>query len=1033
MRLLLLILLLLTPRVALTEESHLCSNLKKHRSEVAQTLRELTTQASHLKLLANGQKLPASVNPDLLFSINLDDESAVRHKKHQIEKNTADDDWQLSLENKISEACFKNHSELKEEHRQVQTKIKEITSYKLAFLGLDKQHRQNLLAKPVTDTDSTDLKTQSRDLEKSLASSVSANKLIEKSQQQAQQSYDNATTSRDKEIAGALVTIENYRAALANYSLGWFTDLKTIVDKYELVEQKTDEVKLALSSKKALSDDEVLVLYAKAKQQWRTLIDDGSEVYKMFFDSSELNKINTGLNELNLQSLPARALEKVEKPLSLASLEKKRFNSEKKAKIKERFDDFYRLLASTSAVRSKILTMVTDSGLSFFKVNDDFLGDLVRELTAIPFRFLGTLFQKYLEVQENLSEGLPGIWNIAQNLFSLVLIFCVPFLASYTRKSVLSSVDGYRSNLLRRRDFRDKSALSKALWLQRLTPYLPWILYLVFLIVLDRVLKGTIFDEMRMIIPIFNYVIWYKIFRVILADALYVLRSIGNIKDQDTKKLMDSTAKVVGYFFLYSFIFMYLTKITVDEGIMYRIVEKVVFLLGIMITFASAVRWKDYIIPSAQSILPEPIGRFLAEKCQSSLSIFFALPTLLIVLGKELFDALSGWLAEFEFIKRLLAKVYRKKIESIVGEQKINAHQKPDASYTELFEADKFSHKFRVDANQKAYNTIKKEIDCWLEHEEEDQSVAIYGEKGIGKSLLMDRIFDEYKDLNVIKLSVPPKICQKDSLNDFFCESFGIEKSGSLMKCILDFNNKAEKKTLVLVDNAHNLFLGKYGGFEAFQNFVDLVNLKTDKLFWCSVFNEYSWAYIKGVLGSSNYLRTEIRVDEWSDSDIKDMILQRHQQSDYGLSYDQMILASRSGSRRAEAVVQAEEQFFRLLWEQSSGNPTVALHLWINCISQRGKTFRVTLPEQPKAEHLSLLDDNTWFVLASIAKHENLTRNEATGTTNLNWAQVAHSIKLGIERKLVYKDEGNRYRLHLTYQYDLVRQLKMKNFIYGIK
>jgi len=317
---------------------------------------------------------------------------------------------------------------------------------------------------------------------------------------------------------------------------------------------------------------------------------------------------------------------------------------------------------------------------------------------------------------------------------------------------------------------------------------------------------------------------------------------------------------------------------------------------------------------------------------------------------------------------------------------------------------------------------------------EEDQSLAIYGEKGIGKTTLLDRIEKQFTEQKTIRISIPTKIWQKEELNSFFAKELGLEETESLKKSILEFNKKQTGKTLILIDDAQNLFLGKYGGFEAFREFVTLVNLKTDKLFWCSSFNEYSWSYIKGVMGSAQYLRTEVFLGGWTDDAIRELILTKHKQSDYKLSYDQIIMASRSSTNQSEAVSEAEEQFFRLLWEQSNGNPRVALFLWVNCLIPKGSnTLKVSLPERPKPEKLSFLDDNAWFVLAAIAKHENLTRNEAAATTSLEWAQVAHAIKICLEKGLLHRNEENRYRLHFQYQYDLIKQLRAKNFIYGIE
>lgn len=412
----------------------------------------------------------------------------------------------------------------------------------------------------------------------------------------------------------------------------------------------------------------------------------------------------------------------------------------------------------------------------------------------------------------------------------------------------------------------------------------------------------------------------------------------------------------------------------------------------------------------------------------------FCFPTLGFILLTITWNSLWSYLKNLEFSKRILARIYRKKIESIVGEKSSATSAVLPSEYSIVFDGNGLNEDCLViDANERAFNKVKREISSWMAYVEEDQSVAIHGEKGVGKTTLLNRIEAEFSELlDVIRITVPQKVWNREGLTGFLSKELGFETSDNVKKGILTLNKSLLKNTLVLIDDAHNLFLGKYGGFEAFREFVNLVNLKTDKIFWCSTFNKYSWAFIKGVMGSSQYLRTEIALEGWSDRALKDLILKRHKLSNYTLSYDQMILASRSTVGHSEAIVEAEDQFFRLLWEQSKGNPRVAQYLWVNSLSMHGKnTLRVFLPESPKINLFNTLDDNSWFVFAAIAKHENLTRSEVAATTNLDWALVAHSIKFGLENKLLYKGDDNRYRLHLAYQHDVIKQLRMKNFIYG--
>ena len=247
---------------------------------------------------------------------------------------------------------------------------------------------------------------------------------------------------------------------------------------------------------------------------------------------------------------------------------------------------------------------------------------------------------------------------------------------------------------------------------------------------------------------------------------------------------------------------------------------------------------------------------------------------------------------------------------------------------------------------------------------------------------------------------------------------------------VMEYNREAQEKQLILVDDAHNLFLGKVGGFEALKAFINVINLNTENLFGSLPLTLTPGPTLKGVLGNSNYFRTEVRLSPWSDSEVSQLILARHKSSGQRISYDQIMSTSGYNSSRS-SIQYAEEQYFRLLWEQSNGNPRVALFLWSKSVSlDYTNAIKVGLPESPRLEKLVGLDDTSWFVLSTVISHENLTRKEIAESINIPQGEVNHAIKSAVENKLLYKEKNNRYRIGFTYQQDLIKQLKAKRILF---
>jgi len=379
-------------------------------------------------------------------------------------------------------------------------------------------------------------------------------------------------------------------------------------------------------------------------------IDDGFVVYQMIGESNNVDEL-PDIPENILSKASEQQQERYKEVRANASKERSELLQAQREKIEDRFDDFYRLMLQASKIRSEALNILDLHNISILKINDDYADDVFREILAIPFRFFGIAYAKYALIKANASRGFIGLWDILQNILALIFIFCLPFAARYMSRKVRTILDNYRLGLLKKRMQTDKISLQVAIWVQRLTPYVPWILYGILLQIIYDQTRETILEEIGIIIPIIGYIIVYNIFRLLVSDTLSSLRNVAGIKRHDTKKLIDSTSKLVGYFFLSSYIILYLTEVTVDEGLLYRHVASMMSILGVVVCAFAAYRWKDYVAPAARASLPEKTGVFLELKCTGKFAIFFCLPTLTLVLGKILVDAIWDRVSEFEVSK----------------------------------------------------------------------------------------------------------------------------------------------------------------------------------------------------------------------------------------------------------------------------------------------------------------------------------------------------------------------------------------------
>jgi hypothetical protein len=168
-------------------------------------------------------------------------------------------------------------------------------------------------------------------------------------------------------------------------------------------------------------------------------------------------------------------------------------------------------------------------------------------------------------------------------------------------------------------------------------------------------------------------------------------------------------------------------------------------------------------------------------------------------------------------------------------------------------------------------------IESWHSGKTAEHTLAIQGEKGIGKSCLLQVIENHFEGLEVRRISVPDKITDEATLAKFFEESLGVSLSESTNPPEISVKNS--KKKLVLLDEGQNLFLAQRGGFRAFRAFINLCNRPDQSVFWCVAINRYAWAYLNAVTGGSQYFRHVFKIEGWSDGDIRSLILSRHEKN----------------------------------------------------------------------------------------------------------------------------------------------------------
>lgn len=692
--------------------------------------------------------------------------------------------------------------------------------------------------------------------------------------------------------------------------------------------------------------------------------------------------------------------------------------------------EHHRLLLKAGILRSQYFKALNENGGSTFSVlNPENWEDIRREIIIVPYRWTAIFHTRTIEIRQNLSSGPLGYVSILKDIFALLLLLLTPILTWYLIKKFTDFIDRIRENIVNSRK-HGANLKTMALWIQRINPFIPWLISLLAIDIANYILQGTTLVEFTLILPYFRYYVYYKIFRRSIVVAFTSLSTQGRVQiSREARLKITQSSKISGVFILVTMITLHSFESVVSEGIVYTFIRHFLTSLGIILLFTLAHKWREEIAQTLKHLLNKDLGENLSGLLLKKYGFFFSFPGFVLALFVIAYNSLKKWGSEFDISKRVSAKFFRKKLENSEKLKDFDSFELPD-EYISKFQLsvpdDEFLlHKFKEDD----LNFIKTEINEWIEEKSEEHSLAIYGDNGVGKSTLLRLIELHYGNLKIIRTTIPPKLSNAGAVQRFFGDLLGVNLEHGESNLV-----EADKKmepTLIIVDDAHHMFLSQVGGFEAYRAFIEIINSRTENIFWLASFNSYSWQYLNSVFGRNQYFRVVKKISHLTEADIKEMIIRRHNKTGYSLSYDDILEAARSVDDQLDTAY-VETKFFRLLWEQSYGNPRRAIILWFSALKKiSGQTLKVGLPALITLPILNELNDDAHFVYTAILRHDSLSTAEAVSATNLAEGVVRHAIKVGLENEFLERDKRGRFSVCTINQHNLIQFLKKKNFIYG--
>ncbi len=414
-------------------------------------------------------------------------------------------------------------------------------------------------------------------------------------------------------------------------------------------------------------------------------------------------------------------------------------------------------------------------------------------------------------------------------------------------------------------------------------------------------------------------------------------------------------------------------------------------------------------------ILPKviPTSIMLTKKHVPKTVIRYILPIFLYIYTLLYSFYLMFFLAfnNREWARSLLSGILEQHLENLRDEA-FSEYSPPQDYIDQFMREDEIQIIRKPDPAALAY----ERIDAWLNGAKSTYHLAFSGESGSGKNHILNKVLNRYSSVNSFNVEIVEKIIE---------ESVLIKRLESFIG-----DGSDEEKKFIVINNAHNLFLSKYHGFNAFDAFFRVMNNSSHNVFWFTIWNSNSLNLIKHIYNKYELSSDTINIRPWTKDELRSLLLKRHEAIGTEIRFNEELFEIMSHFGAERSFDNASDIFFRILAKQTGGNPHAAVNTWLKSISYcDDKVLELHLPERRPTYEVESLSDETLFVLSSILSHELLNVDQIMATTDLSEKVVNFALKLGLEKGIIDKDDDS-FHIRKDWLVDVKATLIKRNFIY---
>jgi hypothetical protein len=532
----------------------------------------------------------------------------------------------------------------------------------------------------------------------------------------------------------------------------------------------------------------------------------------------------------------------------------------------------------------------------------------------------------------------------------------------------------------------------------------------------------------------YSLLLWYGLYRLTLTavHSWIVRRSDAPeapLSEATSGKILRSL-QAVGRYALGVSLLLLLSEVTVGKGFIHHALVRLAWLGAIPLGLSLLRAWRGdicdaYLRLHDTGLLAEAIKRTRHRWY----GFFVAVAAFLLLVLSRAGQAVSRYVLSFEDAHRVLAFIFRKRLErraSAASSSALSAGL-PEELLAHLPEEPLRDPEKGLD-HYPGLDRLETLLTTWR-GSRGIGALLLVGGPGSGKTTWLAAAERKAGEIPIYRVPLKRRLLTEADVVEALGAALDAPREARAGARALAAWLRAEPRRLVVLDDLEHLFLRGLDTWGAWEAFLDIVEHSAPSAFWLCALAHHPYRYLTFARGGATVFREIVHLSPWSEQKLAEFLHARTVSRGYEVSFEDLLLDEVDASEKKARMRSTERDFNRLLWDYSQGCPRVALYYWLRSLVPDGeRRLKVRLFHGPSEDDLEALGELERFVLASVVWHDSITTEEASCSLCFPMHPCEDALSKLVELGVI-DDLGGRHRVTTRWQSAVLRYLVRKHLL----